>query len=112
MFLPAAKGVSESIIGTGAIGMSPSMRLDLSRQFNFYKRTIRHEFGHALGLMHEHQHPDAPEQYDEEKLRVYLISKGVDESEVDDAIKYQWRAVKSRKVKEGGYDKHSVMHYL
>ena len=112
MFLPAANGVSESEIGTDAIGKSPSMRLDLSPQFNFYKRTIRHEFGHALGLMHDHQHPDAPEQYDEEKLRVYLISKGVAESNVDKTIKDQWRAVKSWKVKEGGYDKDSVMHYL
>ena len=37
----------------------PTMVLDL-RGMNHNRRqfTILHEFGHALGLRHEHQHPD------------------------------------------------------
>ena len=88
------------------------MRLDLSPQSHYYKYTIRHEFGHALGLQHEHQHPDGPDQYDEGKLREYLIRYNrVSEDDVDDQIFYQWKAVKSGEVKEGDYDKDSVMHY-
>ena len=51
------------------------MWLDLKSPDNCpsrYKRIIRHEFGHALGLKHEHQHPDAPPLTDPGKLREYL----------------------------------------
>lgn len=27
---------------------------------DYFKAVIRHEFGHALGLRHAHQHPHAP----------------------------------------------------
>lgn len=35
------------------------------------RRVTLHEFGHALGLMHEHQHPEAPIQWKEEAVLLY-----------------------------------------
>jgi hypothetical protein len=51
-----------SNVGTSSQGVGqlhPTMNLQLTgsdRQDEF-NRVARHEFGHALGLMHEHQHP-------------------------------------------------------
>lgn len=64
------EGDSESLIGVTArnyvAGGQTSMYLNFRQQNypdDFYKFIIRHEFGHALGLVHEHQHPDAPVTY-------------------------------------------------
>lgn len=54
-----------SAVGIGAI--DPDVRQPFDATMNFqdfdkqlpraWQRTVRHEFGHALGLEHEHQHP-------------------------------------------------------
>jgi len=36
-----------------------------------YNRTVTHEFGHALGCIHEHQHPQAGIPWDKEKVYRY-----------------------------------------
>ena len=92
------------------------MWLNLSpRYYRNYKRTIRHEFGHALGLQHEHQHPDAPQQYNKEDLVEYLKEVHPNWSDKDIAgnIKNQWKRIsKSAKQLKSKYDRNSVMHYV
>ena len=66
-----------SYIGTDATRISkrePTMNLGwLDAQ------TIVHEFGHALGLIHEHQNPRGnPIKWDEEKLYQYFGARGWD----------------------------------
>jgi serralysin len=51
-----------SRVGTDALNVpqtSPTMNLQLTANDgqDEFNRVARHEFGHALGLMHEHQHP-------------------------------------------------------
>ena len=77
------------------------------------KRTIRHEFGHALGLQHEHSHPDARRLYDPEKLRKYLKRCYPDKSwaYIESRIERQW-ARKEVAEESSNYDNRSVMHYL
>ena len=86
-----------------------------------YKRTIRHEFGHALGMNHEHSHPDAPPLYDEMKLEKHvakvLKNQGKDYSEkaVKGKIENQWAKLIPKETDQpmkSQYDKLSVMHYL
>ena len=50
-----------SYIGTHAKQVAedkPTMHLDRTDDSKTFRSTVLHEFGHALGLMHEHQHPE------------------------------------------------------
>ncbi|KAK7962943.1 zincin [Apiospora aurea] len=66
------------------------------------QRSILHEFGHALGLQHQHQHPDSGIQWDEAALKRRV--------QRDKAIKSQYVDRIPCPVSEP-YDKHSIMHY-
>ena len=79
-----------------------------------YKRTIRHEFGHALGLKHEHQSPNAPRLADIGKLREFLRQcyPGFTPEQIEKKIRVQWAALAGGASQKSNYDKKSVMHYL
>lgn len=56
-------GAGSSVIGTDARNILPhlpTMVLGADYQSSFFTVAAMHEFGHALGVEHEHQHPDAP----------------------------------------------------
>jgi hypothetical protein len=71
--------------------------------------TILHEFGHALGCIHEHQHPTAGIRWNEKEI-------------IDDFIKYGWDEEKIRHnvlntfpqddISNSEYDRDSIMHYF
>ena len=51
-------------------------------QITRVRRTVLHEFGHALGLVHEHQSPGAAIPWDEPKVIAwYQATQGWDEAE-------------------------------
>ena len=96
------------------------LRLDLTKEEEElgqkpqrYKRTIRHEFGHALGLEHEHQHPEAPPQYNHEKVKRYLMTKRkLTAEQAEQIIKDNWATIHSPRGAHSKYDEKSVMHYV
>lgn len=92
------------------------MSLDLSPTKYDYKPTILHEFGHALGLDHEHQLPGAPPQYVHEELVKYLTKypPSLDPNEtLESYIEVNWAAMKADADSVvGQYDPQSIMHYL
>ena len=84
------------------------MWLDLSTGDDHHKQHIVvHEFGHALGLGHEHQRPDFWR----------LIGPYVDKNKIQSdmgTFSCDWEMDKGLKVKKGratSYDSESVMHY-
>ncbi|KAF8630525.1 hypothetical protein AX15_002871 [Amanita polypyramis BW_CC] len=66
------KGGSSSSIGTNCkrVRSGPTMRLGIGLNSTIKKirRVTLHEFGHALGLVHEHNRPDYPIRWNKEAV--------------------------------------------
>lgn len=74
------------------------------------KAVVLHEFGHALGFVHEHQSPAAGINWDKQKVYAYfaLPPNEWPKEKVDVNIFYKY----SKTITNySAYDKHSIMHY-
>jgi len=69
-------------------------------------RVVLHEFGHALGLPHEHQHPDCPIVWDEE-----AVLKDMSHWPEEDVIHNIFRKYRHSESRSTSYDTESIMHY-
>lgn len=100
-----------SAIGTDAQRVpknEPTMHLDRQDDLTLAHNTALHEFGHALGLKHEHQHPDRTIKFDKKGLFESFRNAGVEDEDIESQIVQQWPA-KDRLAT--AYDEHSIMHY-
>ncbi|NVZ49262.1 peptidase M12A astacin [Pseudomonas sp. B6002] len=86
----------------------PTMHIDLLQTADMLNHTIRHEFGHALGLLHEHQHPDNEIQWDKEKLYEESGKLGHTRQDTDENF---LNPPDSKTTITSTYDSRSVMHY-
>jgi TolA-binding protein len=70
---------------------------------------VLHEFGHALGLLHEHQSPNAAFQWNKQAVYdFYGTSYGWDRDYVD---LWVFRQIEPQGVDASQYDPDSIMHY-
>ena len=109
-----ADGRRESLIGKGAQNAKhsePTMWLDLhsgSVGDDYKKHIVIHEFGHALGLGHEHQHSDF---WNLIKPYIDIARMKKDLNVTDKGFKARWDSDLLLKTgKCTAYDPHSVMH--
>jgi hypothetical protein len=87
-------GFSWSTVGTDSLtrGRSqPSMNygwLKPTTPVREYRRVVLHEFGHALGMIHEHQNPAAAGAipWDKPKVYAYYARQGWSQADVDENI--------------------------
>ncbi|MEX1365285.1 MAG: outer membrane protein assembly factor BamD, partial [Nannocystaceae bacterium] len=105
-----------SALGTTSIYRSengePSMHLchmDQQIGTDRFRRVVLHEFGHAIGLEHEHQSPEAKHEWNKEAVYQYYEQFGWSRSYTD-----QWvfRQISPMVVDASEYDPDSVMHYF
>lgn len=70
---------SWSYLGTVALNIAknePTMNygwLTAATADDEYSRVVLHEFGHALGCIHEHQHPESPIPWDVDAVYAYYM---------------------------------------
>jgi hypothetical protein len=85
------QGFSWSTVGTDAMTV-PRTRatmnygwLDPGTSLREYQRVVRHEFGHALGMIHEHQNPAAVGKipWDKPKVYAHYAQQGWSKTDVD-----------------------------
>ena len=87
-------GFSWSTVGTDAVSRPrtlPSMNygwLKANTPAREYRRVVLHEFGHALGMIHEHQNPEAVGRipWDKPKVYAYYARQGWSQQDVDENI--------------------------
>jgi len=107
---------SWSKIGTACLGVHdqivPTMNLGCFKDgmsMEEIRGTILHEFGHVLGCIHEHQHPNAAIPWDKRAIiRAFLTIPGWDEDKIRQNI---LNSFPQQSISNSDYDPSSIMHY-
>lgn len=110
-------GGSNSAIGTDAKGWSqddPTMNygwLDDSTPDEELRRVVLHEFGHALGFIHEHQNPNARIPWDAEAVYRYYAATQNPPWDRDKVNHNIFRTYGADTTNSSQFDRQSIMLY-
>ena len=76
-----------------------------------FSRTVTHEFGHALGLIHEQSQPNSSIPWDKQKVYAYYKSNNPTwtDAYIDDNVLFKYSASITN---SSAYDTASIMHYV
>jgi serralysin len=107
---------SWSYIGTDALSPrilpdQPTMNfgwLDPGDPDDEYNRVVLHEFGHALGCVHEHSHPQHDIPWNKEKVYAYYARHGWSKEKVDRNL---FRKYSRTQTQFSAFDPKSIMIY-
>jgi serralysin len=109
-----ADGSSWSALGTECLraDLFPNQTMNLGwltdeTDDDEFSRVVTHEFGHALGCIHEHQNPDADIPWNTDAVyRYYAETQGWDKATVDQNMFRKWAD-----TLHSTFDKESIMLY-
>jgi hypothetical protein len=110
------RGFSWSTVGTDALTV-PSAEatmnygwLEPNTPLREYQRVVRHEFGHAIGLIHEHQNPAAGGviPWDKPKVYAHYARQGWDKAATDLNI---FDVYAENSTNHSQWDRDSIMQY-
>jgi hypothetical protein len=101
-----------SAIGTDATLRGPgenTMNIGTDLTHPGFESAVLHEFGHALGMEHEHQHPKADIPWNKPFVYNYYLTRyNWSEDEVDHNL---FKTLETTATRTTPYDKTSIMHY-
>ncbi|VVM55766.1 hypothetical protein PS662_01039 [Pseudomonas fluorescens] len=101
-----------SAVGTDATLRGPgenTMNIGTDLTHPGFESAVLHEFGHALGLEHEHQHPHADIPWNKPLVYYhYLTRYNWSKEEVDHNL---FRKLETTNTRTTPYDTTSIMHY-
>jgi len=110
-------GSSWSAVGTDALNLDafpagqPTMNfgwLTETTADEEYSRVVTHEFGHALGCIHEHQNPATDIPWNREAVYRYYAARGWSKEIVDHNI---FRKFEKSQTQFSAFDPQSIMLY-
>jgi len=110
----AEKGFSWSTVGTDAQTVPTSEAtmnygwLEPTTSLREYQRVVRHEFGHALGMIHEHQNPVAVIPWDKPAVYAYYAQQGWSKDDVDWNL---FHVFEESTTNHSAFDATSIMQY-
>jgi astacin (peptidase family M12A) len=112
----AQKDFSWSAVGTDALTVSQTEAtvnfgwLEPDTELREYQRVVRHEFGHALGMIHEHQNPAAQGHipWDKPKVYAYYAQQDWSKDDVDFNI---FQVYGEESTNHTSFDSTSIMEY-
>jgi len=103
---------NESYLGTDALAAppdQPTLLISTKPDHWSFECTLLHEFGHALGLQHEHLHPHARIPWNKEKVyHHYQTTQGWSKTDIELNL---FKIENNPDTQIGPYDKKSIMHY-
>lgn len=81
---------------------------DIGTDDSFLKTVVLHEFGHSIGLLHEHSSPISGIKWDKEKMYEEYAKMGWTQEDVDFQVFSTYKKSYTNGTK---YDNKSIMHY-
>ncbi|WP_166223162.1 M12 family metallopeptidase [Pseudomonas atagonensis] len=106
--------VNSSILGTDALLIHPdwpTMSLGVKPDHEDFEVIVTHEFGHALGAMHEHQHPEANIPWDKPKVYEFYRNREMNPLTPEQVDRNLFIPFDTLAAIYTEYDRKSIMHH-